>query len=168
MKRIRVLPSEPLSISSTRWFNRWLSSGTSLYTSRCCGWHCAGFRAGDRRRTLQFSGPSCPSGIHRYYGRNVPACRPLSSLGSGGSRPRLECNNVRQHMGRHTNWKSIGGHRSHPHLNVCDRIQRLQAPVRDVVQSRHAELFPCGVLLGSHARSKDVLACGRLQNRVAN
>src|ERR1017187_291602 len=136
-------------------------------TSRCCGWRGAGFRAGDRGRTLQCSGPSCPSGIHRYYGRNVSACRPISSLGSGGCRPGLECNNVRQHLGSQTDWKSIGGHRSDPHLNVCDRIQRLQAPVRDVVQSRNAELFPCGVLLGRRTRSTDVLAFGRLEYRVA-
>jgi len=139
----------------------------SPYTSRCCGWRGAGFRAGDRGRTLQCSGPSCPSGIHRYYGRNVSACRPISSLGSGGCRPGLECNNVRQHLGRQTDWKSIGGRRSDPHLNVCDRIQRLQAPVRDVVKGRNAELFPCGVLLGRRTQSTEVLACGRLEYRVA-
>jgi hypothetical protein len=69
--------------------------------------------------------------------------------------------------GRQTDWKSIGGRRGDRRLNDCDRIQRLQAAVRDVVQSRNAELFSCGVLPGRRTQSREVLAWGRVESRVA-
>ena len=114
-----------------------------------------GFRAGDRRRILQCGGPSCPAGIQRYDGRNVSTCRSISELGFGGCRPGVECNSVRKHLGRHTNRKSMGGDRGHPLLDVGDRIQRHEAPVRDVVQGRDADLFPGGVLPGSQTQFRE-------------